>query len=129
MFACLASALASASPGDAAPKPRARVPFVGVRSFNFAGGTGTEWMVSIRANGHTKLWSAGRCRVELVYDGPFKQRLPSGDGEVVRVTRTRAFLLRGSAPVRGCVDDPRRPCDSDLEPVTEEPAAGPTGLC
>ena len=127
-FALVFAALTLAANGSA--KPTKPVPFVGVRGFNFFGGTGTGRVVAIEKSGRVRIWHVGVCSVGLAYDGPWKLDLPLGDGQVVRLDRASAALFRGGRPVRGCSDaTPSRACAAALERVDAVPRTGPTGLC
>lgn len=55
--------------------PNSELPFVGKRSFNFRGGTGTEMSITIEENGNTKLEDKGTQNSTVYYEGAFSNPL------------------------------------------------------
>ena len=71
-------------------------PFVGQRSFNFMGGNGTEMIINISPDGNTKIKFCGVFECINVYKGKYMPIMPIGDGEYVKFSSNRAYLLNSS---------------------------------
>lgn len=90
------------------------LPFVGKRSFNFAGGSGTAEFVTIQSNGHTVVESCGAslpddngdfqepiCSVN--WKGPFSNPLKT-DGGLYRIEKERIYQIEtDGSPARDCI--------------------------
>ncbi|MFM4995573.1 hypothetical protein [Aeromonas sanarellii] len=91
-----------------------RLPFIGKRSFNFAGGSGTERYITIRQNGQTMIESCGAslmddsgnfqepsCSVD--WKGPFATPLKTSSA-MYRVEKERIYQIEpDGSPARDCM--------------------------
>ncbi len=57
-----------------------KLPFVGTRSFDFAGGSGTEQSITINKNGMATIKFHGTASTGVTYRGKYRTYLPDGDG-------------------------------------------------
>lgn len=87
------------------------LPFIGRREFNFFGGTGTGFEITIKKNGDTKILVIGVCEISKAYQGKFSERIPIGGGEEVIVgPKTVKRVLKGK-PEGTCKG---APCETKL---------------
>lgn len=57
------------------PVKTSNLPFVGKRFFNFLGGSGTGYTITIESNGNTVIQSHGTMNSSTVYQGPFQETM------------------------------------------------------
>ena len=101
-----------------------RIPFIGKRSFNFAGGSGTERYITIQQNGLTEIESCGAslmddngnfrepsCSVD--WKGPFAIPLKTSSA-IYRVEEDRIYQIeQDGSPARDCMAS-REDCSVSL---------------
>ena len=100
------------------PKPQStpvpEYPFVGQKNFNFMGGSGTEMSIKVSQDGNVKIWGCGITACSTYYKGKFKPIMPIGDGQYVKITKGKAYLLNAAMKVEvDCMGD-GKPCVSQL---------------
>lgn len=69
------------------------LPFVGVRSFNFAGGFATGETIEIRADGHVLVQSHGTSGDTTEYSGPYVNPIPLSSDQALEIKGKNIFLL------------------------------------
>ncbi len=57
------------------PAKQSNLPFVGRRAFNFLGGSGTGYSITIESNGNTIIQLHGTMSSSTVYQGPFQETM------------------------------------------------------
>ncbi|MFB2832451.1 hypothetical protein ACE1BS_23200 [Aeromonas jandaei] len=92
-------------------KPRADLPFVGKRRFNFSGGSGTTKFITIQSNGHTVVGSCGS-ECSIVFEGPFTNPLKTQYG-IYRVEAKRIFELDEKGQSKTCQTELGEPRDTN----------------
>ncbi len=101
--------VASALPPTSTPQ----LPFVGKRSFDFMGGSGTGYSIQIEASGHTTVTQDGTQQSSVEYRGPFANPLRMGASGGLLFKDGKVFSLTAQGqPETGCMGD--GPCASDL---------------
>ena len=99
------------------------LPFVGARTFNFMGGTGTGLSIQISKNGMVVIKSYGEANsfnkfkpITLVsYKGAYKTLMPNGYGGYYKFTSSKAYEIQANGKMAyGCLGDDSKPCVSDL---------------
>lgn len=100
------------------PKPQSTLapeyPFVGQKNFNFMGGNGTEMSIKISPSGDVKIWGCGMTACSTYYKGQFKPIMSIGDGQYVKITRGKAYLLNEAKKVDVDCKGDGKPCVSQL---------------
>ena len=95
-------------------QPVQQYPFIGSKEFNFMGGNGTGMSIKIAADGNTKITACGETGCSTLYKGQFKPIMPIGDGQYVKITKGKAYLLNAAMKVEvDCMGD-GKPCVSQL---------------
>ncbi|MGY0150560.1 hypothetical protein ACVQKW_12205 [Edwardsiella tarda] len=118
MINALLDKMCEAAKEEAAPQTalrgKQRLPFIGKRSFNFAGGNGTERYITITQNGQTVIESCGAslmddngnfqkpsCSVD--WKGPFAIPLKTNTA-IYRVDKERIYQIEpDGSPARDCM--------------------------
>ena len=90
------------------------LPFIGKRTFNFMGGSGTAQLVQISKTGSTVIKSCGKFSCSTDYKGHYKASIPTSDG-YYKFTATKVYWFkRNGEMMRGCSGEEREPCIADL---------------
>lgn len=61
------------------------LPFVGKRLFNFLGGSGTGYSITIESNGNTVIQHHGTMNSSTIYQGPFQETMTTQDGQRITI--------------------------------------------
>lgn len=95
-------------------QPAQQYPFIGSKEFNFMGGNGTGMSIKIAADGNAKITACGVTSCSTLYKGQFKPIMPIGDGQYVKITRGKAYLLNAAKKVDVDCKGDGNPCISEL---------------
>jgi hypothetical protein len=98
---------------EAPPAPATQLPFVGKRSFNFAGGNGTGETITIEEDGHTKVEFNGSMNTSVDYEGPFTNPIREGNGSGLLFKDQKVYQMSGDNIAKNCMGD-GQDCVSDL---------------
>ena len=90
------------------------LPFIGKRTFNFMGGSGTGQLVQISKTGATVIKSCGKFSCSTDYKGQYKASIPTSDG-YYKFTANKVYLLNRNGEVkRDCSSNDSGLCVADL---------------
>lgn len=92
------------------------LPFVGSRSFNFFGGTGTEMSITIDADGTTLVARHGTTASSVAYRGAFKNPIPLEGSSGLLIEGNKITSYENGKPSLGCAGE-TKPCTSELYPI------------
>lgn len=99
----------SLSPGN-----KESLPFVGTRGFNFLGGTGTAYTITIEADGTTIVKLHGTFSSSVEYSGKFANPIIFEDGMGLLFKDNRIYSLTADGQIaKGCKGEGKL-CDSEL---------------
>lgn len=94
------------------------LPFIGKRSFNFYGGTGTEESIEIKKDGTTIIKSYSDPTLNyppsIKYRGKFKNPILKKDRSGWLLKGNKIYQLSKEKIAHGCDADETAPCASDL---------------
>lgn len=91
------------------------LPFVGTRSFNFWGGTGTGQTITIEADGTTIVELHGTQRSSLQYQGQFTNPIRLEDGSGLLLLDGKIYRLSPEEETRpDCSQEDAAPCEATL---------------
>ncbi|MFW2178474.1 MULTISPECIES: hypothetical protein [unclassified Moraxella] len=101
---CLVIALMIGNTTGSYAEPSAKLPFIGTKSFNFAGGTGTVETVTIKKDGTAIFKFIGSVSSSVTYRGKFQPIMTIDKGEsYLKITSTTIELLdKNKQPIFGC---------------------------
>lgn len=97
----------------------AELPFVGTKTFNLYGGSGTEQSISIRDDGVTTIRLHGTQNSSIAYHGLYQSYIPDGydtgyyhiDGNEIQWLDSNKKIISGECNIYGRIDDK---CISEL---------------
>ncbi|WP_394753620.1 hypothetical protein [Crenothrix sp.] len=92
---------------------RGKLPFIGTKSFNFSGGTGTGESITINKNGSAIIKHYGTSGSSVLYKGKFSNHIKSKDGEEWLLKGDKIYSLTNGKIDKDCMGD-GKPCVSDL---------------
>lgn len=88
-------------------------PFIGKRSFNFMGGTGTGYSITISQNGNTVVMSITTEGSYIIYEGPFTNPILYNESEGILLKDGKVYSITDDKVDMGCSDE-QEPCVSEL---------------
>lgn len=82
------------------------LPFIGSRTFNFYGGSGTAYVITIKKGGSTIIKSVGRESSTIEFSGPYKNpiAIPNTD-TAYYIENNEIFYTTGGEAATGCKDE------------------------
>lgn len=96
------------------PSNQASLPFVGTRGFNFLGGSGTAYTITIEADGTTIVKLHGTFGSSVEYSGKFTNPIIFEDGLGLLFKNNRIYSLTADNQIaKGCKGEGKL-CDSEL---------------
>jgi hypothetical protein len=90
-----------------------KLPFVGTKSFNFYGGSGTGQSISIKKNGDTVIKLHGTSGTEILYKGKFSNPIKSKDGTAWLLKDDKIYSYTNGKIDNDCMGD-GTPCVSEF---------------
>lgn len=105
--------VAAPAPENSAPAPDTTLPFVGKRTFNFSGGSGTGQTIAISEDGRAVVEFVGMQGSSTEYDGPFSNPLQMSDGSGLLFQDGKVYQMSNGAIAKDCLGD-GEDCASDL---------------
>ncbi|MDD4929905.1 MAG: hypothetical protein PHP85_11560 [Gallionella sp.] len=112
------------SSGENASSPNSQIPFIGSRTFNFDGGSGTGQSVTIKENGRTLVQSYGTSGTFVDYEGFFSNPINLTNGTGLLFKNDKIYLLSKGVIEKGCKEEGRE-CVANLYPSEEIQAPAP----
>ena len=88
-------------------------PFVGEKSFNFMGGSGTGQSITIKKNGETTIILHGTSDSAVLYKGKFSNPIVAKDGSGWLFKDNKIYQTTNGKVDTDCMGD-GQPCESDL---------------
>lgn len=101
---------------DVQAPPRTDLPFIGSKSFNFSGGSGTGQVITIEANGHVLVKAVGVSGESITYDGNFTNPIKESGGSELLFRENRVYSALDGKIQKGCQSE-EQDCVSDLYEV------------
>lgn len=91
-----------------------QLPFIGERSFNFMGGTGTGYSITINQNGDTVVMSVSTEGSAPIYEGGFENPILFNESEGILFQDGKVYSITDNVINKGCSGDEQEPCVSKL---------------
>lgn len=86
---------------QAASAAKQALPFIGTRYFNFLGGSGTGYSISIAANGTTKIQLHGTQSSSVEYEGNYTNPIVLKDGGRLLIKGNKIYGVTQKGEVQG----------------------------
>ncbi len=90
-----------------------KLPFLGTRSFNFDGGSGTGHSITIKKDGSTTVKIHGTVSTLVLYKGKFANPILLKDGTGWLLKGNKIYALTSGKIDNDCMGD-GKPCESEL---------------
>ncbi|MDO4251201.1 MAG: hypothetical protein Q4C68_06795 [Moraxella sp.] len=94
-----------------------KLPFVGIRYFNFDGGTGTERSITITKNGQATIKLHGMYSIDTIYQGKYQNPLlikDDGSSYYYQIKGDKIYMLNKDKKLEhGCYPNERENFDDD----------------
>jgi hypothetical protein len=91
------------------------LPFVGMRRFNFLGGSGTGRTITIESNGDTLVQLHGTMRTSVLYRGTFSNPIILEDGNKLLLEADKIYSLGADQnSAKDCKSTKENPCEAKL---------------